>query len=243
MGIRLAVDLGNTLAKAQFWGISVQETPFLFDPELPDSLQYALEKHRPSAAMLSAVRDVPEALSKLISSYCPLHQLTHLTQLPFTIEYQTPETLGRDRIAAVAAAYARFPDRNVLVIDMGTCITYDMLTADRRYIGGAISPGIGMRLRAMNAFTSRLPLVELRHDVPLVGTSTVLSLQSGAINGTQAEVEGFIRWYGENYPNLLVLLGGGDNIYFDSKFKNSIFAASNLVLEGLHAIMEFNKIG
>ncbi len=126
---------------------------------------------------------------------------------------------------------------------MGTCITYDLLTVEGTYHGGAISPGIAMRLKAMNIFTSRLPLAETDINVPLIGQTTLQSLQSGAINGTRAEIEGLIRMYEEKYPELLVLVGGGDNIYFDSKFKNSIFAASNLVLEGLQAIMEFNKIG
>ncbi len=243
MGLRLAIDLGNTLAKAMFSGDQTPVGPVFFNPELPDALKQALEQHPPVAAMISAVRDIPDPLYSLVEQHCQLYVLSHLTPLPFVIDYKTPETLGRDRIAAVAAAYFRFPDRNVLVIDMGTCITYDFLSANRRYLGGAISPGIGMRLRAMNAFTSRLPLAEMGRNAPLIGTSTLLSLQSGALNGVKAEIDGMIRMYEENYPELLVLVGGGDNNYFDSKFKNSIFAASNLVLEGLQAIMDFNKIG
>lgn len=243
MSIRLTVDLGNTLAKAMLWGPGLAETLLFFDPESPDALRRALEQNRPDAAMLSAVRDVPRGLSSLIEDYCPLYQLSHLTPLPFAIDYETPETLGRDRIAAVAAAHARFPERNVLVIDMGTCITYDLLTAENRYVGGAISPGIAMRLKAMNTFTSRLPLADAPNHVGLIGTNTILSLQSGAINGARAEIDGMIHRYSELFPELLVLVGGGDNIYFESKFKNSIFATTNLVLEGLQTIMKFNKIG
>lgn len=243
MGIRLAIDLGNTASKALFSGTGAPDDLVFFDPESPEALQMVLEAHPPSAAIISSVREIPQALTVLIEQYCNLQQLSHLTPLPFSIEYQTPETLGRDRIAAVAAAYARFPGRNVLVIDMGTCITYDLLTAKGIYQGGAISPGINMRLKAMNAFTSRLPLAEASTKVPLIGQTTLQSLQSGAVNGARAEIGGIIRMYEEKFPELLVLVGGGDNIYFDSKFKNSIFAASNLVLEGLQAIMEFNKIG
>jgi type III pantothenate kinase len=243
MGLRLAIDLGNTLAKAMFSGAQAVEEPIFFNPETPESLEQALKTIKPVAAMISSVKDIPIPLKVLVEKYCPLHVLSHLTPLPFSIDYQTPETLGRDRIAAVAAAFSRFPERNVLVVDMGTCITYDLLTADGRYLGGAISPGIGMRLRAMNEFTSRLPLATLPQRAPLIGTTTLLSLQSGAVNGVKAELDGMISMFEENYPELLVLVGGGDNKYFDSKFKNSIFVASNLVLEGLQAIMDFNKIG
>ncbi|MBK9291741.1 MAG: type III pantothenate kinase [Bacteroidetes bacterium] len=241
--MRLAIDLGNTLAKAMFQDESFSSGAVMFEPENPLALMQVMESLPPSAAMISAVRDVPEALIETVSAYCPVHVLSHETPLPFSIEYETPETLGRDRIAAVAAAYARFPGCNVLVIDMGTCITYDLLTADGRYLGGAISPGIAMRLKAMHTFTSRLPLAGISPEAPLVGQTTHQSLLSGAVNGTRAELEGMIRRYEKTVGKLTVLVGGGDNKYFETKFKSRIFAASNLVLEGLQAIMKFNKIG
>lgn len=189
---------------------------------------------------IAAVRDVPQEFYEALPANCKLVHLTAQTPLPFRIDYGSPETLGSDRIAAVSAAFGRFPASNVLVIDMGSCITYDLLTAAGVYKGGGISPGIRMRFEAMHQFTGRLPLIEPVEKPVLTGNNTAQSMQSGVMNGVQAEIDGIIRQYEEVYENLTVILGGGDNIYFDKQFKNNIFAVSNLVIEGLQVISEFN---
>jgi type III pantothenate kinase len=124
---------------------------------------------------------------------------------------------------------------------MGSCITYDFLDAQGVYQGGAISPGLLMRFKAMHNFTAKLPLAEPLADVELIGRNTKTSLQSGVMHGVQAEIEGLISRYEANYKDLTVLIGGGDNKYFDKRFKVNIFAGSNLVLEGLNVIVDFNE--
>lgn len=240
--MKLLVDIGNTFIKGAFTegGRLQQQFSLAFDQagELPD-----LMKAYPAVEQcwIAAVRDVPEGLYESLPTTCVLEHLTAQTPLPFRINYGSPATLGSDRIAAVAAAYGRFPETNVLVIDMGSCITYDMLTAEGVYKGGGISPGIHMRFKAMHHFTGQLPLVEPARKIQLTGNNTRESMQSGVMNGIQAEIHGMIGQYEAVYEKLTVILGGGDNIYFDKQFKNNIFAVSNLVVEGLQLISEFNE--
>ena len=241
--MKICVDIGNTFVKAAMYNQSAQRDFIRFGlNEIPLFGDF-IKKYSPvKSAIISSVREVPAELFDLLGQVPTLIMLDHNTPLPFTIDYETPETLGRDRIAAVAAAFDRFPQQNVLVIDMGTCITYDLLQADGKYVGGMISPGVNMRYRAMHTFTGKLPLVEHGPSVPLIGKSTTTSLQSGVRHGIQAEIDGIIEAFSGNYKDLTVLIGGGDNKYFDKKFNCSIFAASNLVLEGLKVILDFNDI-
>lgn len=242
--MQLAVDIGNTFAKAALFEGEKQLGFLRFEISKPEILKelFAGFGH-PDAAMIASVTASDNGLTQMLEEICPVYHLSHETPLPFRITYEHPQTLGRDRIAAVAAAYKRFPGKNVLVIDMGSCITYDILQADGEYPGGIISPGIMMRLQAMHHFTSKLPLADFHAETPLTGRNTGMALNAGALWGTRAETEGIIRLYEEIYEDLTVLVGGGDNIYFDKKFRISIFAAPNLVVEGLKFIMDFNKIG
>ncbi len=172
-----------------------------------------------------------------------LLKLDKETALPFSNEYSSKETLGMDRIAAIAGAYSRFPSKPILVIDAGTAITYDFLTADARYLGGAISPGVQMRYRSLHEFTARLPLLQSSESAvstELIGHDTVNSIHSGVLNGTASEIAGQIERFRHQYPECLVFLTGGDAPLFDGSFKSEIFAAPNLVLEGLNTILNYN---
>ncbi|NOU48437.1 MAG: type III pantothenate kinase [Bacteroidales bacterium] len=241
--MKLCVDIGNTFVKAAVFEKADQIDDVRFRPDNFELFATFIKKHEPlQSAIISTVRGVPAELIHLLGIVPKVILLEHTTPLPIVINYDTPETLGRDRIAAVAAAYARFPQQNVLVIDMGTCITYDLLTSDGVYQGGMISPGVYMRFKAMNEFTNRLPLVEPELNVSLIGKSTSGSLQSGVMHGIRSEINGIIGSFSINYKDLTVLIGGGDNKYFDQKFNCSIFAASNLVLEGLNVILDFNDL-
>jgi len=164
-------------------------------------------------------------------------QLTSTLGFPITISYDTPQTLGVDRIAAACGAFELFPNSDCLVIDMGTCITYDFLSARGVYEGGAIAPGVKMRFKAMNHFTARLPLVDPVADAPLTGKSTVTSMQSGVINGILEEIKGFISRYQSRCPDLKTVVCGGDLVFFENSIKPSIFAAPDLVLIGLNRIL------
>jgi type III pantothenate kinase len=240
--MKLIVDIGNTFIKCAFF--DANELVHQFSVPLDEALKLPeMFKNSPvpSSCFFSSVRELPEVFVKSLPPSIEVNQLSHLTPLPFRINYSTPETLGRDRIAAVAAAYRRFPDQNVLTIDMGTCITYDFLSSDGVYHGGGISPGIQLRFKAMHQFTGKLPLAPNTENPPLIGNSTIASLQSGVMHGIQAELEGIIHKYSKIYEDLTVLIGGGDNKYFDKELNYSIFAASNLVIEGLKVISDFNE--
>lgn len=238
----IIIDLGNTLGKVAVFEDNTKLFFSVFDHQDEGVLVSILEKYpHITSGMLSAVCDIPESIFCALSKI-DLHVLTEKTSLPFQNLYQTGQTLGRDRIAAVAYAYEQFPQKNILVIDMGTCITYDILQADGKYLGGSISPGINMRFKALNAFTSKLPLVDSVDQISLIGNTTTTALQSGVINGVKAEIEGIIKEYSNFYEDLTILIGGGDNKYFDKRLKNSIFAAPNLVIEGLRVIFNHNEI-
>lgn len=240
MSQSLLLDIGNTLTKAAcVENNQIAKVESIANDDL--LLQWLLAFPSFGRALICTVRPLPDKIGRWAKLHQLVQVLSHNTPLPFKIAYKCPDTLGPDRIALAAAAYERFPDKNVLVIDMGSCITYDLLTAQGVYLGGAISPGIRMRFKAMNAFTAKLPMAEPTDKTPLIGYDTESSLQSGVMNGVQAEIEGVIDRYASNYKDLTVLIGGGDNKYFDKRFKVNIFAASNLVLEGLRFIMEFNE--
>lgn len=236
------IDIGNTFLKTVL--VDADKTHFVGQMELSDAETFRSVHQKfgfPASCLISSVRDIPDWLIASFADQTRISILSHQTPLPFKLNYSTPATLGSDRIAAVAAAWARFPDKNILIIDMGTCITYDILTSQGIYEGGSISPGIRMRLKALHAFTGKLPLVEPVKETPFTGKSTVESILSGVMCGVQAEIDQFIQTYEKIYEELTVIVGGGDNNYFDKQFKNNIFAASNLVLDGLKVILDFNE--
>jgi type III pantothenate kinase len=169
-----------------------------------------------------------------------LLEFNHNTILPINNSYQTPGTLGKDRIAAVVGASSLFPGEDLLIIDAGTCITFDFINAQKEYFGGAISPGINLRFNCLHNFTGNLPLVHPVAETKLIGDSTESSLLSGVINGIREEVDGIINRYKLSFPKLKVVFTGGDIKYFDKYLKNNIFAVENLVLLGLKDILHYN---
>lgn len=162
------------------------------------------------------------------------------TPVPVINRYGTPETLGKDRLASAVAGSSLFEKYPVLVINAGTCITYDLITAYKEYLGGAISPGIYMRFKGLHTFTSKLPLINLQEDVPLIGSDTKGSILSGVIHGVISEISGMIQQYQQVYPSLQVILSGGDAVFLEKRLKNRIFAFPNIVIIGLNQILEYN---
>ncbi|HRF77340.1 MAG TPA: type III pantothenate kinase, partial [Chitinophagales bacterium] len=186
-----------------------------------------------------------EKLEEQLEHYFKLLKFSQNTELPIVNDYATPATLGKDRLAAAVGSSAAFPGKNVLSIDAGTCIKYDFVRADNRYLGGGIAPGLVMRLKAMHNFTARLPLISLTpqmlvQQTLLTGDSTTDSMLSGAINGALWEVEGAIAAYNAIYDDLHVIITGGDASFFELHVKSRIFARPNLVLEGLNTILKYN---
>jgi len=161
-------------------------------------------------------------------------------RLPIEVRYQTPESLGRDRIAVAVGANFLQPQKDILVIDAGTAITYEVVEASGVYLGGNISPGMTTRFRALNRFTKRLPLVKESEMVPSLGTSTETAILAGVVHGMVFEMDGYIEALKNKYPCLYVFLTGGHAFYFEKRLKNTIFANKNLVLTGLNRILEYN---
>lgn len=240
--MKLLADIGNTYIKCAFFDAGELVYQFALPKEASTELP-KIFKGCPAASSVfyTSVGELPDTLLGCLPQSVEIKQLDHQTPLPYKNNYSTPETLGGDRIAVVAAAYNRFPGQNVLIIDIGTCITYDFLSKEGNFNGGGISPGIQLRFKAMHQFTARLPLVQENKNPPLIGSSTAASMQSGVMHGIQAEIEGMIRKYSDIYEDLTILTGGGDNKYFDKQFNYSIFAATNLVIEGLKVISDFNE--
>lgn len=236
--MNIVIDAGNTRTKVGiFEGDKfLQKHSFTLHRELISFL----EKKSFANALVSSVGMATTEIAEhvRVTNKCLL--LSHTTALPVKILYETPHTLGVDRMAAVCGALALFPNRNCLVIDAGTCVTYDWLDSHANYHGGGISPGLEMRLKAMHTFTARLPMASVDSSVGLVGKSTQHSLQSGVWHGMLAEMEGIIDRYQEIDYLLQVVLCGGDAALFENKLKHTIFAAPDLVLIGLNRILLHN---
>jgi type III pantothenate kinase len=192
------------------------------------------------SCILSTVVKIPATLKSYLERRFSFILLDEFTPVPIHNHYKTPETHGKDRLAAAVAGFNQFPGQPVLIINAGTAITYDVVTAGGEYIGGSISPGLQMRFRALHTFTKQLPLLTYKEIDFLTGDDTEKSVLSGVINGMTAEIEGMISTYKKVYPEINIILSGGDFNYFVNRLKNSIFALPNIVIYGLQQILAFN---
>jgi len=166
--------------------------------------------------------------------------LNENTKLPFINKYKTPKTLGVDRIALIAAAIFRYPNENVLIFDAGSCLTYDFINNNKVFYGGAISPGIEMRYKALNSYTENLPKLSAIEKIPSEGNTTENAIHFGVINGIIQEIEGVISLFKAKNKKLTVVLTGGDTIFLAKNIKSTIFANPNFLLEGLNGILIYN---
>ena len=240
--MNLAVDVGNTRVKvAVFEKDKVVELLVFNRVIIISELKKIIKKHKISSAIISSVAILPPNKLKKLEEMVPFLFVSSQTNVPFKNLYSTPETLGVDRIALVCGAVSKFPQKNVLIIDAGTCITYDFVNEKQEYLGGAISPGIKIRYKSLNNYTSKLPLLNTKEPVGFIGKSTEESINSGVVNGVIQEIEGIINQYKKKYTDLTVVLTGGDTIFLSKQLKSSIFANQNFLLEGLNEILIFNK--
>ncbi|HEX7845793.1 MAG TPA: type III pantothenate kinase [Chitinophagaceae bacterium] len=241
MSTTICFDFGNTRKKvAVFKKANLEEAVVLKD-DATATIQALLDKYQPAKSILSSVIDHNVEMENLLSAKTKFHKLDHLTKLAFTSPVGKPETIGADRLALCAAAVRFHPKKNNLVIGMGTCITYNFINKYHEFLGGGISPGLEMRLKAMHEFTAKLPFAKPDSNVPLIGYDTNSNLLSGAVLGMAKEIDGFIDAYKEKYRNFNVLLTGGDIVYLASHLKNKIFADPDLIFKGLYAISEVNN--
>jgi len=238
--LNLILDIGNTLVKAASFDKGV-----LFDLKSFTSIKDLLSNLDVNAPIYkhciisSVVENKAGLLSQIEFKKAPLW-MDAQTKVPIKNDYQSPQTLGSDRLAAAVGANALFPNDTLLNVDTGTCIKYNFVH-NGSFLGGAISPGIKMRLQAMHHFTAALPLLEHDNDYnKLIGGNTTESILSGALLGAVAEVDGIIQNYLQKYPQLKVVLSGGDTEFFVKRLKNSTFARPHLVLEGLNTILDYH---
>ncbi len=239
--MNLIIDTGNTLTKIALFQVREMVAFSSYSGVEPQHIiQFCEANPFIKNAMISTVKEYPAELALFLSEKYNTIFFTHNTSVPVINKYDTPETLGKDRLAGVVGAQQLFATGNILVIDSGTAITYDLVTSKGEYLGGAISPGITMRYKALHTFTSRLPLLDYFDDAQLIGDDTSTSIHSGVLNGAVAEMEGMIQRYQLVYPDIKIILTGGDYNYFDKRLKIKTFAAPNLVLEGLNLILNFN---
>jgi type III pantothenate kinase len=236
--MNVVIDYGNSAAKVGIFDHQNLTDKLVF--QSAELLTQFLRQRTFEHAIISSVNAEAEAFMRDANVKGMKMLLTHNIPLPVNILYKTPATLGVDRIAGVCGAHQLFPGMNSLVIDAGTCITFDFLDQNSSYHGGAISPGLNMRFKAMNTFTARLPLISAAGTAELIGDSTENSIRSGVVNGMIAEIDGIISRYQQKFPDLKVILCGGDAVFFENKLKASIFAIPELVLTGLNSILIHN---
>ena len=238
----IAIDVGNTKIKV---AVFEQDTLILKEEytneTLLDGVKFFLKKFpKSNKTIISSVSNVLEEVILLLKSETEVHILSNKSDFPFENKYSTPLTLGMDRKVLVSGAVLKFPKQNCLIIDAGSCITYDFVDADKNYFGGAISPGIDMRYKALNNFTAKLPKLELDESEYFIGDSTNQSIHSGVVNGVIYEMEGFINDYLREKKYLTIILTGGDALFLAKRLKNPIFANSNFLMESLNLLHQYN---
>ncbi len=239
--MNLVIDIGNTRIKTALFDENGISELVLFET-INELIAKTSFINKANKAIIGSVVDGLESYYSQLNELVPTLLFTPNTPIPIHNTYQSAATLGSDRLAAAMASYSLYPNTNVLTIDAGTCIKYNFTNAQNQYLGGAISPGIGMRFKALHQFTSKLPLVPFDEtSVDLIGNNTIQSIQSGVLNGAIAEMDGMIDAYKTKYTQFLVLLTGGNADFFAKRLKNSIFAHQNLVLKGLNDILNYNS--
>jgi type III pantothenate kinase len=240
--MNLIIDQGNTLCKLACFdpdGILVFQTAS--EHLTAEALTEVIRKYQPVRGILSCVKAFDASLKTLLlAELQTLLEVGPDTSLPIVNGYGTPATLGFDRLAAAVGAWTLQPGKPLLVIDMGTAVTYDFVRPDGVFVGGNIAPGLRTRLKSLNHYTGKLPLVEPDPEFGLLGDSTESAIRSGVMQGILFEIDGYVEALTRQYPDLFAFLTGGDLFYFDGKLKNGIFVDENLVLTGLNRILRHN---
>jgi type III pantothenate kinase len=240
--MQFVLDFGNSYQKCALFKQSEMIAFERFEKATLTQLQEFLNPYpEVKSCIISSVIHTEANILEWLKTF-PMHiELTSETIIPIINKYSTPETLGKDRLAVAVGAASLAPHQNVLTVDIGTAIKFDLVNSHGEYLGGSISPGLYLRFKALHNFTAKLPLVEYNHVHNLIGTNTETSILSGVMNGAIAEVNGLIAQYRSQFKDLQIFLTGGESIYFDKYIKNNIFAVANLVLIGLNEILIFNE--
>ena len=236
--MQLVIDVGNTRVKAAVFNEALLIGLVIIDKTHFDKELEALVRRFPiKKAIISSVGKLSDSQKRSVQLRFPTTVLSHTTPVPFTNTYSTPETLGVDRIGLMAAFAKAYPNKSGLVIDAGSCITYDFMNSNGEYVGGAISPGIRLRYEAMHNYTAKLPLLQIPDNYSLIGQTTETAMHSGVIQGVLSEIDGVVAQYKKTFNIQEVVITGGNGEFLSKQLKNSIFAHSNFLLEGLNYIL------
>ena len=239
----LALDVGNSRIKAAVFNLEKLQNYYVFtiDNAL-DNYKIILKDNKYiTSVIISSVGKFNEKEFQSVFKNTNITTVNHQSSFPFINLYKTPTTLGIDRLVVAAGATLKYPNKNKLVIDAGTCITYDFVDSNNNYLGGAISPGINMRYKALNYYTDKLPLLTTQLPEQIIGNSTQESIHSGVINGVLLELDGIINIYLSKYKDLTIILTGGDSIFLAKSLKSTIFVSSNFLLESLNLLHTYIK--
>jgi len=236
--MNLIIDQGNSTAKVALFDGNTLVKVFYAEALSEELLSGVIREYRPEAGIFCSVKTL--RYLKALKTLKFFFELNHHLPLPLTVDYQTPQTLGMDRLAAAVGAAAQKPNTPLLIVDMGTAITIDYVSAKGVYEGGNISPGVELRFKSLNQFTDQLPLINEQGDVPHLGYNTETAIRSGVVEGIVREIDSYIDEYKKKY-NIFTFLTGGYAFYFESKLKNTIFADENLVLKGLNEILNYQQ--
>ena len=238
--MNLIVDIGNTLIKATFFNNSKIEKKYSFKKNQTKKFYELLDASNIKKIFVSNVGS--QIVTLKLSKYKNKRVLlfNENLKIPLKLNYRDKKKLGKDRIAAMVGARKLFPTKNLLIVDIGTCITMDVLTNDGTFLGGRISPGIHLRYKSLS-FTQQLPLLNFVHNKDIYGNDTESSIHTGIQRSIISEIRDFNSELLKQLNTLYVIVTGGDMNFLLSELKNTIFASEeNLVAIGLYEIMNYN---
>ncbi|MBP9849313.1 MAG: type III pantothenate kinase [Flavobacterium sp.] len=237
----LTIDIGNTRIKsAVFENNTIIHTTSFKHEFFFDEIGNILNQHKKiTVLVVASVGKIEKSAFEVFSKRVKIHFITSLHSFPFQNNYSTPASLGIDRMVLTAGAVLQFPNKNRLIIDAGTCVTYDFVDENNNYLGGAISPGMRLRYESMHNYTAKLPLLEKEEPTTIIGDSTNQSIHSGVVNGLTFEMDGYISALTFQKENFIIILTGGDAIFLAKRLKNTIFANSNFLLESLNHLYQY----
>ena len=239
--MNLVVDIGNTLLKLAVFDGGRLVAQQCVGELREETFAGLLGGARAARAVVASTRGEAPAIVEAVRRHTDyLLEFTPATPVPIGNAYLTPATLGRDRLAAAVGAATLYPRRNALIVDFGTAVTLDFVSADGVFRGGCISPGMAMRFRALHEYTAALPLCDATDSAELLGRTTDEAVRLGVMNSLAFEIEGYIARMQGEIEDLCVIFTGGDTNFFAKRIKNTIFANCNLVFWGLNRILEYN---
>ena len=238
--MNLAIDIGNTRTKIGIFNQTNFESVLIFENSKNINLAAIISEFDIQKAIISSTIEIPAYLLEQFQKVTMHLILDTATKLPFQNLYSSKDTLGKDRLALIAAAEAKYPDQNNLVIGCGTCITFNFINAKNEFLGGSIHPGLKMRLQSMHTFTGKLPLIKLENKADLIGIDTKSSMLTGVLLAAGKEIDGMIDEYLVKFPEMNIFITGGDAELLVYRLKNEIFAIPNFTLIGLNHILEHN---